>query len=207
MSVVAKRPYRQVVRAEAADETRRRILDALYERLREAPTRPISVDEVARRAHVSRSTVYAIFGSRSGLFEALTDRLLVGAGYDRLMEAVSHPDARETLRGGLEGGAQMFSAHRDVLRVLRAMAALDPEGPGRTLARGEANRAAGMARLGKRLAEQGYLRPGVSAERAAHVVWLLASFEAYDLLATDRGLSTEEAVAILVETAESALLG
>ncbi len=50
--------------------TRRRILDALGERLQEAPTEPVSVDEIATRAEVPRSTIYLVFGSRSGLFDA-----------------------------------------------------------------------------------------------------------------------------------------
>ena len=104
---VAKRPYRQHLRAETAEETRQRILNALYELLREQPAEPISVEEVAQRARVSRSTVYLAFGSRSGLFDALTERLLLGPGNERIEEAVRDPDARETLRGGLEGGVRM----------------------------------------------------------------------------------------------------
>ena len=77
---MSKRRYEQRLRAEAAEETRRRILDALYDRLREAPADPVSVDEVARIARVARSTVYLVFGSRSGLFDALTEHLFQGAG-------------------------------------------------------------------------------------------------------------------------------
>ena len=128
---MSKRRYHQNVRADAAAETRRHILDTLYERLREAPAEPVSVDQIARRARVSRSTIYLIFGSRSGLFDALTDRLIQGAGYDRIVEATRHPDARETLRGGLEGGVHMYAAHHEVLRVLYATGKLDPEGAGR----------------------------------------------------------------------------
>jgi len=204
-SPMSKRPYQQRLRAEAAEENRQRILDALYSRLREAPAQPISVDEIARRARVSRSTIYLVFGSRSGLFDALTDRLFQGAGYDRILEAVRHPDARETLRGGLEGGVHMYAAHHDVLRVLHATAKLDPEA-GQAIDRAERERARGMARLAKRLHEQRHLRPGVTPDRAAHVIWLLASFDAYDLLATGRGLHSEEIVGVLTHTAQHALL-
>ena len=41
---VATRRYEQRLRAQAAEETRRRVLDAVYEGLREAPARPVSVD-------------------------------------------------------------------------------------------------------------------------------------------------------------------
>jgi AcrR family transcriptional regulator len=203
---MSKRPYRQSLRAKAAEENRQRILDTLYDRLRTAPLEPVSVDEIARRAGVSRSTVYLVFGSRSGLFDALTDRLLQGAGYDRIQEAVRHPDARETLRGGLEGGVQMYAAHHAVLRVLYATGRLDPNGAGRAIARGERRRSESMGWVANRLHEQNHLRPDITPDEAAHVIWLLTSFDAYDLLASGRGLATEEVVHILTETAEHAIL-
>jgi AcrR family transcriptional regulator len=200
-----KRPYQQRLRAEAAEETRQRILDVLYERLREAPSKPVSVDEIARRARVSRSTVYVVFGSRSGLFDALTERLLAGAGYKRIVEAVGRPDARESLRGAIEGGVEMYAAHHDVFRVLSSMAKLDPDGVGQAIDRSERKRALGIANQAKRLHEQGVLRPGLSPNRAAHVIWLLASFAAFDVVATGRQLSREATARILVEIAERAL--
>lgn len=206
MVCVSKRPYRQQLRADAAEETRQRILHALYERLRDAPAEPISVDEVAQRAHVSRSTVYLAFGSRSGLFDALTARLLRGAGDDRIEEAARHPDARETLRGGLEGGVRMYAAHHDVLRVLYATGRLDPDGAGRAIARSERRRYQSMGWLADRLREQNYLRSDITPAHAAHVIWLLASFDAYDQLARGRGLAPNEVTQILTDTAEHALL-
>jgi len=203
---MSKRRYEQRVRADTAAETRERILDALYDRVREAPAEPITVDEVARRARVARSTVYLVFGSRSGLFDALTDRLLSGAGYERLQEATRSPDAREVVRGGVAGGAEMYAAHHDVFRVLHSMAKVDPDGVGQALAASEAKRSAGMDWLAGRLAEEAHLRPDVTPEHAAHVIWILASFEAYDLLVTGRGLSPDAAADLLVETAERALL-
>ena len=75
------------------------------------------------------------------------------------------------------------------------------DGQGRPLDR----RAAGMASLAERLAEQGHLRPGVSVERAANLLWILTSFDAYDLLATGRALSADDAAGLLIETAERTL--
>jgi AcrR family transcriptional regulator len=203
---MSKRPYRQRLRAEATEKNRQGILDTLYERLRAAPAQPVSVDEIARAARVSRSTIYLVFGSRSGLFDALTDRLLQGAGYDRIEEAARHPDARETLRGGLEGGVRMYAAHHDVLRVLYATGKLDPDGAGRAIARSERRRHKSMGWLANRLHEQRRLRAGVTPDHAAHVIWLLASFDAYDQLAAGRGLDPEQVVHLLTQTAEHALL-
>ena len=198
---MSPRRYEQRQRAEAAEETRRRILDAVYQRLEEAPTQAVSIDQVARIAKVARSTVYLIFGSRDGLFDAVARDLLDRGGFDRIVQAVAHPDPRETVREGLRGSTHLFAAHRDVFRALISMAQLDPEAVGGTIQRNDRNRAAGMASL----AEQGQLRPGVSVEAAADLLWILTSFDAYDLLATGRGLSADEAADLLIETAERTL--
>jgi AcrR family transcriptional regulator len=96
----------QGLRAEAAEERRRRILEALYERLRAEPSRPVSVDEVARLARVARLTVYLIFGSRAGLFDALAADLFRSGEFAVVEQAAANPDAREHLRGGVVGGSQ-----------------------------------------------------------------------------------------------------
>src|SRR5580704_19580876 len=121
-------PYSQrSSRPAAAEETRRHILDAVYERLRAAPAQPVSVEQVARTARVARSTVDLIFGSRAGLFDAVAKDLMERGGFDRVVTAVAHPDAREHLRDGIRASCAYFAAYRDVHRVLFSTAALDPE--------------------------------------------------------------------------------
>jgi AcrR family transcriptional regulator len=59
-----------VARAQAAAQTRERILDATVEVFFEEPTASISLDEVARRAGVTVQTVIRRFGGREGLLAA-----------------------------------------------------------------------------------------------------------------------------------------
>ena len=199
------RRYEQRLRAEAAEETRQRILDAVHQRLREAPSQPVSVDLVARMAGVARSTVYLIFGSRAGLFEAFGADLWRRTGLGRLGEAVAVDDAREHLRGGIRAGIRMFAEERDVYRALFSMAALDSDAVGGIVATMERDRAGGTEHLAARLADQGQLRPDVTVEQAAQLLWLLTSFDGYDLLATGRGMSCEQIVDLVTVTAERAL--
>jgi len=200
------RKYEQRLRAEAAEQTRRAILDAVYERLRDAPTTPVSVEQVARIAGVSRSTVYLVFGSRAGLFDALTEDLWwQRAGFQRVVDAVADPDAREHLRGGIAAGVRVFAAHRDVFRTLFSMAELDADAVGAAITRIEENRAGGMAHLARRLAEQDVLRADVPAEAAADLLWLLTSFDSFDQLYTGRKLSPDDIAGVLIATAERSL--
>jgi AcrR family transcriptional regulator len=203
---MATRRYEQRERAEAAERTRRRILDAVIGHLRTSPGEPVSIEQIADNAEVARSTVYAIFGSRAGLFDAVAADVLEGEAYDRLLEAKFEPDAREHLRAGFRSGTEMLARDRDIVRALFSMAPLDPDGVGAAVGRREDARARGMRRLVRRLREQDLLAPGVSAAHAEHTMWVLTSFEAFDLLHTGRDLSPAAAARLLTETAERALL-
>ena len=77
---MAKRTYEQRARAEEARRTRARIIDSGIRRLEQAPAEPISIERLAADAGVARSTVYAIFGSRSGLFDAIARDLADRSG-------------------------------------------------------------------------------------------------------------------------------
>ena len=199
------RKYEQRLRASRAEATQRRILDSLEARLRDAPTEAVTVDEIAARAEVSRSTIYLVFGSRSGMFDALVTDLFERAGVAGLTEAVAHPDAREHLRGAMRAATEMLAKLRDVGAALYAMSALDPDSVGGAIVRQEERRWGGMQHVARRLAEQGELRDDVSVEEAADVLWMLASFEAFDALYSGRGLPTDQVARLLVATAERTL--
>ncbi len=99
----------------------------------------------------------------------------------------------------------MFAAHRDVTRALFSMAQLDKEAVGGAVHRMEENRAGGMTYLAQRLAERDVLRPDVTVDEAADLLWLLASFDSFDQLYTGRGLSVDEVARVLISTAERSL--
>jgi AcrR family transcriptional regulator len=203
---MSPRKYDQHLRAESAEETRRRILEAVAAELRATPTEPVSLDRVARRARVARSTIYLAFGSRAGLFDAFAEDLWARTGLADLTRAVEHPDAREHLRGGVRASCEMYAAERDLYRVLFAMAQLDPESVGGAIGKKEGNRAGGMEYLARRLGEQDLLRPDVTHDDAVRVLWTLCSFEAFDLLATGRDLTAGAVADLLITTAERTLL-
>jgi AcrR family transcriptional regulator len=199
------RAYEQKARAESAAETRQHILDAVYECLHEEPSTSPSVGEIARRAGVARSTVYLVFGGRAGLFDAFAQDLWQRSGLPDLQEAVNVPDAREGILSGIRAGVDIYAADRDVFNALFAMTKLDPDAVGGAVQRIEEQRAKGMTWASRRLARQKQLKPGVAAKRAAHILWLVASFEAFDLLYTGRGLSARETGRILADTFENAV--
>jgi AcrR family transcriptional regulator len=65
-----KRAYRMTARAEAAEATARRLIEAMQEVFAERPFEEVTLDAVARRAGVTLQTLLRRFGSKSGLFAA-----------------------------------------------------------------------------------------------------------------------------------------
>jgi AcrR family transcriptional regulator len=69
----SKRAYRMGARAEAAEETRRRILDAVIGLHMERYYDQISLDDVAERAGVTVQTVLRRFGSKDQLIDTASE--------------------------------------------------------------------------------------------------------------------------------------
>ena len=63
-----------------------------------------------------------------------------------------------------------------------------------------------MTRIARAARKQGYLRAGVTVEEANDILWVITSFESFDLLYDGRGLPLDTVVERLTETAERALL-
>jgi AcrR family transcriptional regulator len=80
---VSDRRYRMTARADAVRHTSERILDAAIEVFWEQPTDRLSLDEVARRAGVTKQTVLRHFGTRSGLLAAAGERTLAAVRTER----------------------------------------------------------------------------------------------------------------------------
>jgi AcrR family transcriptional regulator len=65
-----KRAYTMTSRAQSAEETRRRILQSMFDLQSRRLASEVSLDAVAEEAGVSVQTVLRHFGNRSGLFDA-----------------------------------------------------------------------------------------------------------------------------------------
>jgi AcrR family transcriptional regulator len=59
-----------------------------------------SMDELARRAGVTKPVVYELFGSKDGVFEACVERSIEGLREDVVASVRSHTEPAERLRAG-----------------------------------------------------------------------------------------------------------
>ena len=167
-----------------ANETRLRILEAARQVLAQESESELTMDAIARRADVSRLTIYYQFKSRPGLLEAPYDYLAARRGMQRMPEVFREPDPSAALDKLVSVFVGFWSSDRVVIRRLRAMAALDTE-----IAQGIHSRDARRRHIAReilrRMAAAGkkkYVKEQLNA--AADVITVLTGFATYDALAT-----------------------
>jgi AcrR family transcriptional regulator len=97
ISTESRRTYHSQLRAEQAEETRARILDATI-RVMARGIATLSVPDVAREAGVSVPTVYRHFGTKQALLAAVHPHLARRAGLGQVAEPESVEDFSEMVR-------------------------------------------------------------------------------------------------------------
>jgi AcrR family transcriptional regulator len=122
-----KRKYQQKARARSQEETRRRIAAATAELHQEVGPARTTISEIARRAGVTRLTVYNQFPVERDLYVACQGHFLAEHPPPDLGEALADPDPAERLRRVLELFYGRYSDTRDMTgNVERDRASVPP---------------------------------------------------------------------------------
>lgn len=180
---MSPRPYQLGKRQGQIDESRRRVIDAARSLLAEAGSyRAFTIDAVAKKADVSKATIYYQFESKTGLLEAVCDALAEAGGMAGLAAAFTDPDPMGALRHFVETFGRFWDADRPAMRRLRALAALDPE-VGTVISARDDRRRMGLGVLVGRLAEDRGATRRNDPEDLIRVLHVLTSFETFDALA------------------------
>jgi AcrR family transcriptional regulator len=195
---VPRRTYDSTSRRQAANATRKSIIDAARRVFLEKGYAAATMPAIARAAGVVMDTVYATVGKKSSLFRLLLEIAISGGDtplpalerdYVRAIRA--EPDAARKLKLYAAALRRIQPRLAPLVRVLQGAASLDPELAG--LWRGiSQRRALNMRLLAKELASTGRLRPGLSISRVADIIWSMNSPEFYLLLVEQRGWSSED---------------
>ena len=106
-------------------ERRARIVVAAREEL--ISGRRFTLEAVAKRAGVSRVTVYSQFGDRDVLLEAVYDDLAASGGLQRIPDVFATEDLLESLEVLATVFCHFYSVHREVLRRLGALSVLSDD--------------------------------------------------------------------------------
>jgi len=121
------RPYSSGERQRAVDAGRDRILEAAREVLRIEDMRSFSLESVARRAGVTRMTVYNQFGSRAGLLEELFDLLIERDAFSKMPIVFQQENACAAFDAFIGILGQFYSDNRAVMLSLSAAGGHDPD--------------------------------------------------------------------------------
>ncbi len=204
-----RRAYNSPLRADQAQQTRRRILEAARDLFVERGYAGTTVAAVAADAGVSPETVYLTLGGKRGLLEGVMDitgpHETVGDD-DRWWEMVADlPDAAERLDQMVEYSCRIMARTRPIHAIIR----------------GAADKEAFAADLGRRLLNERLtnqtdrisrylgdaLRPGLTAVEAGQRYCALASPDLYHLLTVELGWTADAHRAWLAQLLRTDLLG
>jgi AcrR family transcriptional regulator len=192
----SRRSYSSPLRADQAEQTRRRILASAFSLFAMGGYAGTTIAAVAEDAGVSPETIYQGFGGKRGLLEGAIEMAIDGAedgdaSQERWRAAVAElPTARERLDMIVDYSCRILARTRPLHSVIRGAADKEPFAAdlGRRLLVDRL--AAQTERIATYLA--GDLRPGLSVEEAGQRYCVLASPELYNLLTVELGWTADE---------------
>src|SRR5438105_2816650 len=119
------RAYRPGRKEDLSAETRKRILEAVRGLLDEGAFHQATVEQIARRAGVSRATLYQHFGTRLGLVDALCETFDATPALIRLRKAVDIEDLEASMDDWIANVVKFWSGEERILQQLYGVAAID----------------------------------------------------------------------------------
>ena|SRR5215471_2498775 len=198
-------------RAEKAQETGRRIVEAAARLFLERGYVPTTIDAIAEAADVAVETVYARFRNKTNILMAVKDAAVTEGGQvpleqrPELAVLAAETDQRRQLRIAAALSRGMLQRISPVYAVLRDAAAADPvllESQDGEIAR----RRAFQRALVERVSARGPLRDGLTLDQAADTYSALASPEMYLLTTTHLGWTADRFQAWLADSLQRILL-
>ncbi|TDW18386.1 TetR/AcrR family transcriptional regulator [Kribbella kalugense] len=205
-----KRKYNAVTRRERAEQRRRDVVVAAQELFEADGFQATTISAVARRAGVSAESIYKGFGTKAALAKAVFDFVIAGddeplpiAQRPEALAIQAQPDVRRKIRMYVAGVVVRQQRSARVQILIRDGRHSD-ETLRETWQTLLDERLAGMTMFGRHLLETGELRPGITLEEVADVLWTYISVELYELLVLLRDWSPErygEHVATVITTA------
>ena len=211
MSDVNRRVYRSPLRSQRSRETRARILDAARQLFLNHGYTGSTAAAIAARAGVSQSMLFAAFGTKAGVLQALIGQAVAGDDTAKPLSQrptwsgiVAEPDVRAAVGRFAALSADMQARSWRLIEMARTASDSDPA-MAALLARGATNRRADCRHFVEQ-AIAGNRRHDVTLDEAVDVVWLYTSADIYRLLVGITGWSHEHYTAWLADSLATATL-
>ena len=198
------RPYTLGERQKESDRKRSTVLATARAALESNGFADFSLESIARQSAVTRQTVYNLFGSKTGLLEALFDAIAVDGGMQRMRLVMQHADAESALASFVDVFCDFWAKDRLLIRRIHGIAAIDPEIGSVVEARNRRRQGAAI-RILQMMDDEGTKRTPEEQSQRAAALYALTSFEFFDVLADSCG-STEQATRLVRVLTEKSLL-
>ncbi len=171
-----------------------------------------TIRAIADQADVAVQTVYAVFGNKRTILDELVDVAIAGDDADIVVNSREWmqpvwdaPTAVERLRAYAAAVRRIMDGAADVFAVVAAAATTDPDVV--PLAdTTEARRRTGARAVVDSVRSVGELRPGLGAERATDLLWLLNGPAVYLQLVRRAGWTADDYQAWLADAMIDELL-
>lgn len=207
-----KRTYENAGREAQSAQTRQRILDAARALLVAKGYRATTVAQIARDADVHVDTIYALVGRKPEILRELielaisgTDQPVAPEERDYVQRMQVEPDPGRKLEIYAAAVRVIQTRMAPLFLALRDAASTEPEAK-QVWHQISDRRATNMRRLVNALGDNA-LRPELSVDAAADLVWATASSELFVLLVDERGWTLDHYQDWLTDTWRRLLLG
>lgn len=213
METGVKRPYRSTLREVNANATRLTIVQAAGGLFIERGYVATSIEAIAEAAGVSRATVFTSVGGKPVLLKKAYDIALVGDDADvpLVQRAASQairaePNVERFLDRYAGLVTEINGRLARIYEAVRGAASADAD-VRNVFDKIQAERRVGSGRVIEDVQSKGPLRPGLTAEVAADLLWVLNDAGLYHLLVHQRGWPQEQFQTWLSASMRAQLLG
>ncbi|MEC3919795.1 TetR/AcrR family transcriptional regulator [Nocardia sp. CDC160] len=194
--------------------TKRKVAEAAATLFAERGYAATTLQAIADAAGVHVQTIYQAFGTKVGVLAETAAVLVAGPEEEAstppperawVRELFAEPDPARQLALYAAHMRTVAERYLGLLDIMRVTAAVDPE-VSAFLTAAEQGRYDGPRHITPELAAKGALKPGLSPERAADIMYALTTYDVYRSLLVDRGWSGADAERFVAETLATALL-
>lgn len=206
MPPVSKRRYESELRHRAADATKTRVLGAAKALFVRHGIDGVTIAQIADRAHVAASTVYALYKSKEGILRALMSDAIFGARFDEAqakLKGVTDPVRLVALTAHV--ARAIYEGESAELGLMRGASAFSP-----ALRKMEQEfekiRFDMQEERIRLLFAQDRQRRGLALEEARRILWMYTSRDIYRMLVHESGWTPDRYQHWLSETLIAALV-
>jgi AcrR family transcriptional regulator len=181
-TVPCKRPYSLGKRLELSGGKRVKILAAARAQLESGGLLSLTLDSLARESGVTRQTIHNLFGTKTGVIEALFDQIALAAGMEQMRAVMRQTDPDLMLTGFVKVFSDFWIKDRLLIRRIHGIAATDPDF-GRAVEERNQRRQAAATRLFERMGRRDGEGDSLRKSQSIACLYALTSFEFFDSLA------------------------